>query len=243
MAATKVCARCSVEKSTADFNKKTSNKEGISNVCKRCNYEIVRAWKIANPDKVSEAGKRYHKKHRDRDNARVLASREADREKSRSDARKWREERVAKDPEKAREGYRKDAERRRESDKYRLEDAISSGIRRGILSGSKCGRRTFQLLGYSVDELRAHLERQFSPGMTWGNYGKWHIDHIIPLSAHNYETPDDIDFKKAWALSNLQPLWREDNISKGAKIAGGFQPSLVLRVASNDNYLRKEEIS
>lgn len=75
-----------------------------------------------------------------------------------------------------------------------------------------------------------HLERQFLPGMTWENHGRfgWHIDHIIPLSAFNFETPDHIDFKRAWALSNLQPLWWQDNLKKRAKIEGAFQPSLAI---------------
>ncbi|OKP79784.1 hypothetical protein BTE77_06750 [Ensifer adhaerens] len=63
-----------------------------------------------------------------------------------------------------------------------------------------------------------HLEAQFTDGMTWDNYGEWHVDHIIPLAAHNYETTDDIDFKRAWAMSNLQPLWAIDNHRKRDRI-------------------------
>jgi 5-methylcytosine-specific restriction endonuclease McrA len=64
--------------------------------------------------------------------------------------------------------------------------------------------------------------------MSFDNYGEWHVDHKIPLSAHNYETPDDEDFKRAWALKNLQPMWGPENISKGAKLDKEFQPSLAL---------------
>ncbi len=87
-----------------------------------------------------------------------------------------------------------------------------------------------ELLDFSIEELRAHLEKLFLPGMNWSNHSRngWHIDHIIPLAAHNYETPDDIDFKRAWALSNLRPLWAKENISKGAKLSTPFQPSLLL---------------
>lgn len=113
---------------------------------------------------------------------------------------------------------------------YRLEKAISSGVRKGLVSGAKASRRTFSLLGYTSDDLRKHLEKQFQPGMTWDNYGRngWHVDHKIPLAAHNYETPDDIDFKKAWALGNLQPLWEADNLKKSDKLLEPFQPSLAL---------------
>jgi len=63
--------------------------------------------------------------------------------------------------------------------------------------------------------------------MTWDNYGKWHIDHIVPIKVHNFSKVEDEDFKRCWALKNLQPLWGYENISKGAKIESHFQPMLV----------------
>lgn len=116
---------------------------------------------------------------------------------------------------------------------FRLNQSFSSAVRRSLASG-KGGRNWPSLVGYTVDDLREHIEKLFLPGMTWENYGDWHIDHKIPLSAHNFETPDDIDFKRAWGLSNLQPMWAADNIRKGAKLDKPFQPSLLLRPA-NDN--------
>ena len=74
----------------------------------------------------------------------------------------------------------------------------------------------------------AHLEVRFQPGMSWDNYGEWHIDHIVPLAAFNYETPDDLDFGRAWALENLQPLWAKENIRKWCRLERPFQPSLRL---------------
>lgn len=71
--------------------------------------------------------------------------------------------------------------------------------------------------------------------MTWENYGPvWHIDHEVPLAVHNYRTPEDIDFKRAWAMTNLKPLWGKDNMSKGAKLSAPFQPSFAFAPA-NDN--------
>jgi 5-methylcytosine-specific restriction endonuclease McrA len=51
--------------------------------------------------------------------------------------------------------------------------------------------------------------------MSWENYGKWHIDHVVPDSFFFYQTTRDIGFKKSWELKNLQPLWALDNIKKG----------------------------
>jgi hypothetical protein len=63
--------------------------------------------------------------------------------------------------------------------------------------------------------------------MTWENYGDWHIDHKIPVSAFNFSKASDIDFKRCWKLSNLQPLWAAQNVSKGNKLERPFQPSLA----------------
>jgi len=127
--------------------------------------------------------------------------------------------------------------RARSTPKGKIENAIRSGVWSEIKTGSKGKRKTFDLLGYTSENLRAHLERQFLPGMTWENYGfyGWHIDHIIPLSAYNYNTPDDIDFKRAWALTNLAPMWASENKRKGPRLSSQFQPSLALAIPANDN--------
>ena len=57
--------------------------------------------------------------------------------------------------------------------------------------------------------------------MTWDNYGKWHIDHIYPISLFDKEKIKNYnsqEFKDCWTLKNLQPLWAFENISKGNRI-------------------------
>jgi 5-methylcytosine-specific restriction endonuclease McrA len=54
--------------------------------------------------------------------------------------------------------------------------------------------------------------------MSMSNTSDWHIDHIVPLSRIPYVDEDDPLFRRAWALSNLAPLWKEDNISKGNRL-------------------------
>lgn len=78
-------------------------------------------------------------------------------------------------------------------------------------------RSTFQILGYTIEELMRHLEKQFTEGMTWDNYGEWHVDHIRPMSSFNFTSLNDSDFKECWDLGNLQPLWGTDNLSKGSR--------------------------
>ena len=73
---------------------------------------------------------------------------------------------------------------------------------------------------FTIDEFRERFESLFTKGMTWENMGLWHIDHIKPKVSFNQEQladPTSEDFKKCWALENLQPLWAKDNLKKGAK--------------------------
>lgn len=74
---------------------------------------------------------------------------------------------------------------------------------------------------YTLKELMAHLEAQFRPGMTWDNYGPiWHIDHIRPISWFSFESKEDPQFRECWALSNLQPLFKHENLSKSDRYEG-----------------------
>jgi hypothetical protein len=82
---------------------------------------------------------------------------------------------------------------------------------------SKFRQKTFDIIGYSVDDLIAHLQSKFEPWMNWENYGEWEIDHIEPDSSFNYSSISDPSFKESWKLSNLQPLEKSANASKGAK--------------------------
>lgn len=114
--------------------------------------------------------------------------------------------------------WREMAARKRERNPaHRINARISNQIY-AVLRAGKNRRGTFSLVGYTADVLRAHLERQFLPGMGWHNLPEWHVDHIVPLSSFKITGPDDPGLKRAWALSNLRPLWATDNLRKGAKL-------------------------
>ncbi|WP_159457659.1 hypothetical protein [Xaviernesmea oryzae] len=81
----------------------------------------------------------------------------------------------------------------------------------------KGGRKWEHVVGYTLEDLVRHIERQFLPGMSWSNMGEWHIDHIVPKSSFLYEDDEDPDFKACWALTNLRPLWADANQKKHAK--------------------------
>lgn len=98
---------------------------------------------------------------------------------------------------------------------FRLRYSMRTAVARSLRSGRTTG--AYRYLGYSLDSLREHLEKQFTSGMSWENYGEWHIDHIVPLSSFSIKTINDADFAAAWALSNLRPMWASDNVKKHAK--------------------------
>ena len=104
--------------------------------------------------------------------------------------------------------------RRSDSDSFRLENSMRSRLW-AALRGRGDGR-LLSRLGFDVPTLKLHLERQFLDGMTWENYGAWHVDHRVPCAA--FDMTDEQQFKQCWALENLRPLWAADNIKKGAKV-------------------------
>jgi 5-methylcytosine-specific restriction endonuclease McrA len=85
------------------------------------------------------------------------------------------------------------------------------------MNGKKQGRSWEKLVGYTIEDLIKHLENQFTGDMSWENYGKWELDHIKPKSLFKYETAEDAEFKKCWALENLQPLSKIENRKKRNK--------------------------
>ena len=103
--------------------------------------------------------------------------------------------------------------------KEQLNKCMSSGIYRS-LNGSKKRRHWEDLVGFTVYELKKHLEGLFEDGMSWRNHGKngWEIDHIIPITAFSFANVRDFHFKNCWSLENLQPLWGKDNAAKCNKI-------------------------
>ncbi len=105
----------------------------------------------------------------------------------------------------------------------RISHSMATAMNRCLVKG-KGGRSWRSLVGYSLDELVAHLESQFADGMSWGNYGArgWHVDHKIPVAAFVFSSAQDEQFKICWSLKNLRPLWETDNCSKRADILPEF---------------------
>lgn len=187
------------------------NKESVAAACKKRGAK----WYAENKEKVIERAKRWDIENPEK--ARVMHLRSAV---------KWQ----GTHPEKAKEVSARARQKRRLTPKVRISDAIGNGIR-ASLRGSKEGRHWESLVGFTVRQLRKHLEKKFSPEMAWGNYGTvWEIDHKVPIAVFSFERPEDIDFRKCWSLGNLQPLGVSENRIKNKKIGEPHQPSLLLAV-------------
>ena len=244
---TKQCTRCGERKTLDLFfaNKKSS--DGRMASCKACKTAAVYAWRDKNREHLNEYQREYVTRQHAQERIRAYRALPATREKAREQMARRRQteeyrkmaserERSAKvvayrkaykqrpeRQERTRELARRDHVRtrhRRDQQRYR---ATASGNIHGRMSCAinamikKKNRSWVSLVGYSLSELMTHLERQFLPGMTWDNFGDWHIDHIVPKSAFHFESADDDDFKACWGLGNLRPLWARDNITKSDK--------------------------
>jgi hypothetical protein len=208
----------------AEYTEK--NREHInakSSAYQKANYHKTkeRSKRYANENK--EKIRDYKKDHYKKNKVTILAKNKKWREDNAESIKVHKREYARR--EETRESRSEYFKMKRKTDpKYKLSAYFRIAIKDSIKSGQKRG--LLKVLGYTMDDLKKHLEKQFEPWMSWENHGEWHIDHKIPVSAFNYETVDDIDFKKCWALKNLRPLKAFDNLSKSNKLDKPFQPSL-----------------
>lgn len=101
---------------------------------------------------------------------------------------------------------------------YKLAACMRARITTGLRAQKlKKNSKTTDLIGCSIKALKSHLESLFTEGMTWENYGKdgWEIDHIKPISKFNLTKENEQ--RICFHYTNLQPLWREDNLIKSNK--------------------------
>ena len=181
--------------------------EGETIICRTCDEE-------KNYTQFSKKGKQKPYECKACKNTRDLNKRNSVRDEFN---RKQRED-WAKNNEKRNAARRKNLQRRRDEDsQYRVKMALHVRLydavkhHRGVKSA-----KTLELLGCTVEQLQTFLEAEFAEGMTWENYGEWHIDHIRPCASFNLEDPEEQ--KKCFHWTNLQPLWAKDTLAKSDRL-------------------------
>lgn len=201
------------------------------------NYEETskrhRQYYIENSERIKEKSKQYqliNKEHRKEYRKQYY---QEHKERSLELGRQWniknKEERKIYRIENRKRRKKYESMMRRENSKYNLTHKISRGIKYS-LKESKNGRHWEDLVGYTSEALIKHLKQTIPEGYTWQDYmeGRLHIDHKIPISAHNFTKPEHPDFKRCWSLDNLQLLPARENLTKSNKLARPFQPALKI---------------
>lgn len=210
----KQCSKCKEIKSTENFHKSSHSGDGLQSWCKKCVKVITQNYYKNNKEKQLSYCKQYQKDHKEkikkyqRNYYNTPAQKEyfkQYRNKNREKIRLWK---------------------RQYDRQLMLNPAhrLSNNIRGNMyhaLKAKKGFRKWEDLVGYTLQDLINHLTPLLKESMTWDNYGiLWQVDHITPKSWFKYETTDDSQFKECWALSNLQPKLKIDNIKKGNRFIG-----------------------
>lgn len=213
------CRVCrAAQKRTLRGKESPEQKAKRSAYCKQyqeSNKEAVTAYRkayyVENFDDIKAKQKAYYEQHADKLKVRSSKWRldnpeiKAQRNKEWADANK----------DKMLGYFKASKAKRRQNPRHRVHSSIG-GQMRNALAARKAGRKWETIVGYSVDDLVKHLEKQFTKGITWSNYGTaWHIDHIVAQVEFELDDGDDA-VRACWALSNLRPLATFANLSKGA---------------------------
>jgi hypothetical protein len=188
----KRCTKCLEIKNFNSFSPQKAGFMGLKSQCKECDYL-------------------YDKQFQSKTNFR------SKRDKT-DEAKQYRKNYVAENLDWWRKYEREYRYNRRREDMFFKIKGNLSGRLSDLINKRNLSTNTFELIGCNRETFLQHIEKQFTEGMTWENYGLkgWHIDHIFPLSS--FDLTNENEVKKACHYTNLQPLWWEDNLKKGNKI-------------------------
>ena len=194
----KTCTKCKVERSLDEFHKNKISKDGRKSVCKYC---------------VKKYNKEYQEKNKEKTKKYIEENREHINKRSREYNRRWKEENKEYVRKRERE-YRK--KRRKEDPLFKMKCTLRSrNLKAFKASLWHKDSKSIDMLGCNYEEAFKHIESQFTDGMSWSNHTTdgWHIDHIIPLASAKTEE----ELIKLCHYTNLQPMWAEENLSKGCR--------------------------
>jgi len=193
----KICSKCKIEKPISEFYKRSDRKSGLMSLCKKCCQELKEKYRKTSQykewyknHKTTEGYKEYKKYHQE-----VYM-------------KKYRKEKVK---EIAKQHMIYLTKKRKTDINYRLTENLRKRLNHALKGDTKFSS-VLKLLNCSLEFLKKHLEKQFTKGMNWNNYGRWHVDHI--KSCCTFDLNKLNEQKKCFHYTNLQPLWAEENCSK-----------------------------
>ena len=160
-------------------------------------YARVKAWREANPEKVTEQHKKYAKKHPEK-----LAAKQA----------VWK----ARNLEKTREAYRRQAAKKRAEQPEQIKAAKKAYAQRNkaVINAAAARRKAAKLKRTpkwltKFDKLKIRCIYSIAAMLTRVNHEPWHVDHIVPLQG---------DLVSGLHVpSNLQVMLGVENVRKHKK--------------------------
>lgn len=204
----KKCKVCNQFKRLDKFATDNKTKDKLYYCCKDCKKESDIKYREENKNRLLEQKRRYHAENRE---TILPKKREYARKNPRTEyKRMWKLEN--------KERLKVNDKRRRDEEPlYRLTINLRNRIQK-VFKGLNKSESSKEILG--VDNIQFvfnYIESLFQSGMNWKNYGRWHIDHKIPLCT----AKSSIELKKLCHYTNLQPLWAVDNLRKSKKLFKG----------------------
>jgi len=218
---TKICTKCNTEKPLDNFAKDKNGKYGVKSKCKTCikeyrsvynadNQDKIKEYNIINKDKLSIQHKEHYIKNKEKHIERNKQYGKDNPEVRRKATAKY----LKSNPEYYRQ-YRKN--RYDTNPQFKLRIILGTRLSE-VLKKSKTYKTSniITLLGCSLDEVKQHIEKQFTELMFWDNHGiYWEVDHIIPCD--KFDLTDIEQQKQCFHYSNLQPLTKTENRQKSNK--------------------------
>lgn len=179
-------------------------------------------YRLNNKEKIKASRKAYYLKNKERENLNSKLYRERNKDKVKVMRENWLKENtdyhhnyyMENREEELRKAVARNKKYYNEKPERKIRVLYGCRIRRA-LNGKMKSATTNKLLGCSSEYLKRYLEELFSEGMTWENYGEWHIDHIRPCSSFDLTDPEQQ--RACFHYTNLQPLWAKDNLKKNNK--------------------------
>lgn len=230
------CRYCKLEFELTKFVKSKNYTTGYSFECLSCARIRTNKYYTVNKTKVNERHKKHYINNKDKTLNKHKEYNKNNKDKIRQQQAIYNQNNIDKI-----RLYRNKYNKFRESTdiNYKLRKRISSAISNRLIHG-KSKKSFLDKIGYTVFELRTHLESKFTKGMSWENYGRhgWEIDHIIPEKMFKYDNMNHPAFKACWSLNNLQPLWSTNKIA----VLYGENSNYIGNREKSDNIVITNEI-
>jgi hypothetical protein len=191
----KTCSKCKLEKDLSEFKRYS--------ICIECNKILTKIYNDSRKEKMKE----YYQEKKE-----LLKDRNKVYYKNNKEYIKNRNSEYALKNKNKRNSYL--SNRKKNDNLFHLTTKIRNLIYISFYNGGFSKKsKTNDILGCSFEEFKTYIESQFQEGMSWENQGEWHLDHKTPISWAKTE-------KQVYELNhytNFQPLWAENNLSKGNK--------------------------